>query len=99
MTIAGAFAAFSTGLALFWLVGSVSRSTRIAMTGALVVVCFGAFTNAEGGILHALGLPTGLLFPAFRRYVPAIPLVFFFIFCGTLWHFLEARENIRKRVI
>ncbi len=99
MTLAGCLAAFLMGLALFWFLGSFSGSSRFAMVGALVVVCFGGLANGEGGILYSLGFPPGLLAPAFRRYVPAVPLPFFFIFCGLIWNVLSAEAGVRARLI
>jgi hypothetical protein len=99
MTIAGVLAAFLLGLALFWLIESITHSPHFALAGALVVVCFGAFASGSGGILYALGAPLGLLFPSLRRYVPAIPLPLFFLFCGLVWHYLAPRSDNRTRII
>ncbi len=55
MIITGALAAFATALALFWLLGMVTGDDRIAVTGALMVLCLGTLACAQGAIIQLLG--------------------------------------------
>ena len=81
--------AASVSLAIYWLAWSVSRDRGLAFAGALVVLCLGIAITGGGWIAAALGLPGGYVFlPFLRRYVPGVPLVFLFLFCGCAWRAL-----------
>lgn len=95
MVITGAFAAFATALALFWLLGMVTLDERIAATGALITLCLGTLACAQGAIIHLTGRGWAYPYlPFLRRYLPALPFPVFFIFCALVWRSLKS-ENKR----
>ncbi|HEY0430110.1 MAG TPA: hypothetical protein VGC76_20170 [Pyrinomonadaceae bacterium] len=99
MTAAGALAGFFAALAAFWLIARVTKDSWFAMAGSLVVLAGGALAAGEGAIGEILG--TGYsypYFPAFRRYLPAVPFPFFLAMCALVW-LLVTTEDVRKRVI
>jgi hypothetical protein len=50
MIALGAVAGFFSGLALFWLIRAVTGDDRVAMVGALAVVCLGTLACAQGAL-------------------------------------------------
>ncbi len=99
MTIAGAMAGFAAALACFWVLGRLTGDSWLAMTGTLIVLAGGAIAAGEGAIGELLG--TGFsypYFPAFRRYIPAIPFAAFFLTIGFIWKMLGS-EDLRRRMI
>lgn len=90
--------AVALSLAIYWLAAMVTRDERAAFASVLVVLCLGIVVSGQGFIVDALGGFSGYVFlPFLRRYVPGVPLVFFFAFCATLWRSL-AGENARARL-
>lgn len=86
MIAVSAFAAFTTALALFWLLGMLTGDDRIAATGALMVLCLGTLACAQGAIVQVLGRGWAYPYlPFLRRYLPALPFPVFFIFCALVW--------------
>src|SRR5580765_1940001 len=72
MTISGAVAAFLTALAIFWLIGMITRGDGLyAMADALIVLAGGALFAGEGAFSEifqdGFSYP---YFPGFRRYIP-----------------------------
>jgi hypothetical protein len=99
MTLAGAFAGFFAALAAFWLIGKITNDSWFAMAGSLVVMAGGALAAGEGAIGEILGTSYSYpYFPAFRRYIPAVPFPFFIALCALVW-LLVTTEDMRKRVI
>lgn len=99
MTIAGALAGFFAALACFWVIGRITDDSWFAMMGSLVVLAGGALAAGEGAIGEILG--TGFsypYFPAFRRYIPAVPFAAFFALIGLTWLILKT-EDLQKRLI
>lgn len=99
MTLAGAFAAFLTALACFWLIGMLTGNSLFAMTGTLITLCGGALFAGEGAIGEILG--TGFSYPYFpflRRYIPAMAFPVFFILLGAVWRLVKS-VNLQKRII
>lgn len=89
--------AFASVLALFWLIKLVIGDDRFAATSALVVLCLGTFAVLYAPIRLLNGADTTFTFeyfPFLRRYVPAVPFPFFFIFCALVWRALND-ENKR----
>ena len=98
MIIIGGFAAFATALALFWLLAMLTGDDRIAVTGALMVLCLGTLACAQGAIIQLLGRGWAYPYlPFLRRYLPALPFPVFFLFCGLVWRSTK-NENKRKAV-
>ncbi|MDT5122522.1 MAG: hypothetical protein QOC96_2004 [Acidobacteriota bacterium] len=95
MIIISALAALATALALFWLLGSITNDDRVAATGALVVLCLGTLACAQGAIVQVLGHGWAYPYlPFLRRYLPALPFPFFFLFCALVWRSIR---NEKKR--
>lgn len=99
MTLAGAFAGFFAALACFWLIGKITEDSVFAMTGSLIVLAGGALFAGEGAIGEILGTSYSYpYFPAFRRYIPAIPFAVFFSCISFVWLLVNS-EDLQKRII
>ena len=99
MTIAGALAGFLAALAAFWLIGRLTGDSLYAMMGSLVVLAGGALAAGEGAIGEILDFSYSYpYFPAFRRYVPAMPFPFFLAMIALVWLMVNTL-NLRKRII
>ncbi|HZH32949.1 MAG TPA: hypothetical protein VEY11_19430 [Pyrinomonadaceae bacterium] len=89
-------AAFATTLALTRLLHVVTRDEPAAATIALVVLCCCTFIQKSARTLR--GLETAYLpLPFLRRYLPALPFAFFFIFCLLVWRALTTDDRRRPR--
>ncbi|MDQ1557660.1 MAG: hypothetical protein QOD32_720 [Pyrinomonadaceae bacterium] len=89
-------AAFATTLALTRLLHAVIRDEPTAATLALVVLCFCTFIQKSVRTLR--GLETSYLpLPFLRRYLPALPFAFFFIFCLLVWRALTTDSRRASR--
>ncbi len=102
--LTAAVAFFST-LALFWLIRLVTKDESVAAAGALVVVCLGTFAILYAPLRTLAGLDTTYTFeyfPFLRRYVPALPFPFFFVFCALVWRaatVAEKRQSLTAGVL
>jgi hypothetical protein len=97
MTIAGAFAAFFTALAVFWLIGMFSEDSLFALAGSLVVLAGGALFAGEGAIGEILNTSYAYpYFPGFRRYIPAMAFPAFFGMLALLWKIISAETRERR---
>ena len=86
-------AAFASSLTIFRLVWEVTGEEYLAATAILFVLCLGTLASAQGEIQYLLKLgPAYDNLPFLRRYLPAIPLPFFFLFCTFLWRTLIKRD-------
>jgi hypothetical protein len=91
--------AVGCSLAVFWLVASITRDERAAVASVFVVLCLGILVSGQGFFVNLLGGFSGYVFlPFLRRYVPGVPLVFFFTFCGTLWRALAGETRRARRL-
>ncbi|MBS1796926.1 MAG: hypothetical protein JSS81_24080 [Acidobacteria bacterium] len=99
MTIAGAVAGFLAALAAFWVIGRLTDDSLFAMAGSLVMLAGGALAAGEGAIggIFDIG-QTYPYFPAFRRYVPAVPFPFFLCLLGLVWLMVNT-EDLRRRIV
>ncbi|MDQ1589837.1 MAG: hypothetical protein QOG71_464, partial [Pyrinomonadaceae bacterium] len=89
-------AAFATTLALTRLLHAVIHDEPAAATLALVVLCFCTFIQKAVRTLR--GLETSYLpLPFLRRYLPALPFAFFFIFCLLVWRALTTDDRRAAR--
>jgi hypothetical protein len=96
MIVTGALAALAAALALFWLLGIITKDDRVAATGALITLCLGTLACAQGAIVQLMGRGWAYPYlPFLRRYLPALPFPVFFIFCALIWRSLR---NESKRV-
>jgi len=83
--------AFAASLAIYWLAWSILRDRGAAFATVFVVLCLGAAVSGQGWLANVFGQPSAYVFlPFLRRYVPGLPLVFVFLFCGAAWHALTA---------
>ena len=99
MTLGGALAGFFAALACFWLVGKLTDDSLFAMAGTLVILAGGAIMAGEGAIGEITGWSYAYpYFPAFRRYIPAVPFAAFFAMIAFVW-LLITSEDERKRII
>jgi hypothetical protein len=99
MTLAGAFAGFFAALAAFWLIGRLAGDSWFAMAGTLVVMAGGALAAGEGAIGEIFDIgQTYPYFPAFRRYIPAVPFPFFIAMLALVW-LLVTTADVRKRFV
>ncbi len=99
MTLAGAFAGFLAALAAFWLIGRLTGNSLYAMMGSLFVLAGGALWAGEGAIGEIFGFSYSYpYFPAFRRYIPAMPFPFFIGMIALVW-LLVNTEEMRRRII
>ncbi|HUF03835.1 MAG TPA: hypothetical protein VMM38_06625 [Aridibacter sp.] len=98
MTLSGMAAAFLSAFILFLLISRLSGSHWAGLAGSLIALCGGALAAGEGAIGEILG--TGFAypyFPAFRRYLPAVPFPAFLAMLPVMWYWLKAEET-RVRV-
>lgn len=99
MTLGGALAGFFAALACFWLVGKLTDDSLFAMAGTLVILAGGAIMAGEGAIGEITGWSYAYpYFPAFRRYIPAVPFAAFFAMIALVWSLITS-EDERKRII
>lgn len=100
MTIAGAFAAFLTAIAVFWLIGMITEDSLFALAGTLIVLAGGALFAGEGAIGEILG--TGYAypyFPGFRRYIPAMAFPAFFSMLAAVWSTIAGETRERRSLV
>ena len=89
----GILAPLFASLALFWLIQNLTHDHRLAATGSIVVLCFGALAAGEGAI-HLLSDSVQYAFlPFLRRYEPGAVFPLFFVFCTLVWKSLKAQHH------
>lgn len=95
MTISGAIAAFLTAIAIFWLIGMITRADSLyAMADSLIVLCLGALFAGEGAIGEILQNGFSYpYFPGFRRYIPAMAFPAFFALVALIWRLLHPADE------
>lgn len=99
MTIAGAFAGFFAALAAFWLIGNLTGNSLYAMAGALVMLAGGALAAGEGAIGEIFGFSYSYpYFPAFRRYIPAMPFPAFIALMTLVWLIFNTDDKRRRAI-
>ncbi|MCA1566347.1 MAG: hypothetical protein LC803_12050 [Acidobacteria bacterium] len=82
----GPIVAFAGALALFRLLALLLGDTRLAACGAIIVLCLGALASGGVNLAPLLKLQASHVYlPFLRRYVPALPFPFLFIFCALVW--------------
>lgn len=86
--------AFAASLAVYRLLAMLTRDEHASFAGTLAVLSFGILVSGQGFIVELFGGASGYVFlPFLRRYVPGVPLVFFFAFCGSLWRALTCETR------
>ncbi|HKR02284.1 MAG TPA: hypothetical protein VJT09_16520, partial [Pyrinomonadaceae bacterium] len=89
--------AFGSTLAVFWLLRLATHDDKLAATGALLILSLGTYAILYAPIRLLMGWDTTFTFeyfPYLRRYLPALPFPFFFVFCAVVW---RALTNPDKR--
>lgn len=94
-----ALAAFAASLAIFWLLARMTGDSRLAATGAIVILCLGTLVASQGEARVLLGLPIIFddYFPFLRRYQPSVTFPLLFIMFGAVWHAL--RSETRRAIV
>jgi hypothetical protein len=91
--------AAALSLAIFWTTAFVTRDERAAFATVFAVLGFGILVAGQGFVAELFGGASAYVFlPFLRRYVPGVPLVFFFAFCGALRRAL-AGAGARARLV
>lgn len=99
MTIAGGVAGFLAALAAFWLIGLITGNSFYAMTGSLLMLAGGALAAGEGAIGEILDFSYSYpYFPAFRRYIPAVPFSVFLALIALVWLMLNTASRRRRTI-
>ena len=82
--------AFTSALAVFFLIFQASGSNRLAACGVLVVLCLGTLAAAEGSFTGLVGGERHFdYFPFLRRYQPAASFPLFLLLLVLTWQFLK----------
>lgn len=91
--------AAALALAIYRIAASVTRDERASFAAVFVVLGFGILVSGQGFVVELFGGFSGYVFlPFLRRYVPGVPLVFFFAFCGALWRAFAGDDDARARL-
>ena len=89
-----ALSAFLSTLAVFWLLRALTGSEAASALGASAVIILGTHAASFKAVWLLLRLqPTFSFFPFLRRYLPALPFPFFFIFCALIWLAFESEDR------
>jgi hypothetical protein len=85
-------AALFASISVFWLLIFVTRDTRFAAAGTLLVLCLGCIVERYGlfGTFFDIGIPA---LPFLRRYQPAAAFPLFFIFQLLVWQALTSQSR------
>ncbi|HEV7904937.1 MAG TPA: hypothetical protein VGO96_13930 [Pyrinomonadaceae bacterium] len=76
----------ASALAIYWFVALLTRDERIAAAAVPLVLCLGILVSGQGVVVKFRGMtPAYVFLPFLRRYVPGVPIVFFFFYCGFVW--------------
>ena len=78
--------AFTTTLALFWLLALLTNDDRAAAAFVPFVLCLGVLLSGSGVVRAFLGQPTTYSYlPFLRRYMPAGTFPWFMLFFPCVW--------------
>ncbi len=86
-----------SSLAIFALLGAVTRDNLLSGVGVLFILCLGTAAAFQGELQHMiLGNYLCDFFPFLRRYQPGFAFPLFFIFCLSAWKLFtgEKTKNI-----
>ena len=90
--------AFTTALALFWLLALLTDDDRAAAAFVPFVLCLGVLLSGSGVVRAFLGQPTTYSYlPFLRRYMPAGTFPWFMLFFPCLWLALVSASR-RQRI-
>jgi hypothetical protein len=78
-----ALVAFTSALAVFWLLSLLTKDDRTAAVGVLIVL-FLSSSNLVAEYLLRIGDSNNYL-PFLRRYLPAVPFPFLFCYCALIY--------------
>jgi hypothetical protein len=89
--------AFSTALALYWLLRLVTEDERAAAAGVPFVLCLGILMSGNGVVRALLGQLTAYVYlPFLRRYLPGAAFPFFMLFFPLAWLALTGAPRRRR---
>lgn len=90
-----ALAALAASLAVFWLLATITGDSRLAATGAIVVLCLGTIVASQGEARVLLGLTIIFddYFPFLRRYQPSVTFPLLFVMFGCVWNALRSQTR------
>ena len=92
-------AAITSTLAIFWLLATLTGESKLAASGALFTLCFGALAAAQGAARFMLaGQRVHDMFSFLRRYQPSVIFPLFFVFCVFVWRGLTS-ESAKARLL
>lgn len=95
-----ALTAFTSTLALCWLLLLITHDRRIAAAGAVVVLCLGGLAGEPHAAWRILTLRgTGESLPFLRGYVPALVFPLFFVLVGIVWQALQHQAPVRRATL
>lgn len=86
-----ALVAFGSALAIFWLLSLLTGDHLLAAAGVLIVL-FLSSSNLVAEHLLRVGDSNNYL-PFLRRYLPAVPFPFLFLYCATTYRTLTAESK------
>jgi hypothetical protein len=86
-----ALVAFGAGLAIFWLLSLLTGDDRLAAAGVLIVL-FLSSSNLVAEYLLRVGDSNNYL-PFLRRYLPAVPFPFLFLYCAAIYRMITAESK------
>lgn len=90
--------AFTTALALFWLLALLTKDDRAAAAFVPFVLCLGVLLSGSGVVRAFLGQQTTYSYlPFLRRYMPAGTFPWFMLFFPCLWLALVSASR-RQRI-
>jgi hypothetical protein len=92
--------AFSSALGLFWLLALLLKDERLAACATIIILCLGTFASGQVNLVLLVHLRASHAYlPFLRRYVPALPFPFLFLFCALLWRALRCSTERRAMFI
>jgi hypothetical protein len=89
--------AFAAALALFWLLALLTGDEQLAACGSVIILCLGTLAAGHVSLTTLFSLRAAYAYlPFLRRYVPALPFPFLFIFCTFVWRALMCAPTERR---
>jgi hypothetical protein len=87
--IAYPICAFTASIAIFWLLSLLTDDHKTAAIGVLIVLLCGLMLSESPFATQKLFYTFAFL----RRYIPAVPFPFFFLFTGCIWRAFTTRSR------
>jgi len=88
--------AFTSALAIFWLLHVFTNTVKIAAVGTLIIFCLGSYLGSAQPVTALFALSyAGYDFPFLRCFLPALPFPIFFVFCAAVWKAVVSMNRTR----